>query len=129
MSSRTLRALISQVRASISLFAHLTSFPGAYYPHLPLPQPILMRKRMTWYDLYAYFRTASALHTFLERNPEDGTRPEGDIGMRFWRSLVSFAQGQVATVMTQDTPDNQQGNISDTMFALPTQHAAGPEAV
>jgi len=42
---------------------------------------------------------------------------------------MSFAQGQVASVMTQDTLDNQQGNISDTMFALPTQRAAGPEAV
>ena len=58
-----------------------------------------MRKRMTWYDLYAYFRTASALHTFLERNPEDGTRPEGDIGMRFWRSLMSGAMAQDGVVL------------------------------
>ena len=53
-----------------------------------------MRKRMTWHDVYEYFRTASALHTFLEQHPEDGMRPEGDIGMRFWRSLLSGAAVQ-----------------------------------
>ncbi|KAG9309712.1 S-adenosyl-L-methionine-dependent methyltransferase [Chiua virens] len=69
-------------------------FTGAYYPDLPSPQPILMRKRMTWHDLYGYFTTASALHTFLERNPEDAAHPEGDIGMRLWKSLLSGASEQ-----------------------------------
>lgn len=53
-----------------------------------------MRKRMTWHDLYGYFCTASALHTFLEQHPEDKMRPEGDIGMRFWKSLLSGASAQ-----------------------------------
>jgi len=69
-------------------------FTGGYYPNLSLPQPILMQKRMSWHDLYGYFRTASALHTFLEQHPEDAMRPEGDIGMRFWRSLLSGAAVQ-----------------------------------
>lgn len=49
---------------------------------------------MTWHDLYEYFRTASALHTFLEQHPEDKVRPEGDIAMRFWKSLLSDASAQ-----------------------------------
>lgn len=53
-----------------------------------------MRKRMSWHDLYAYFRTASALHTFLEQNPEDAVRLEGDLGMRFWRALMRSAEAQ-----------------------------------
>lgn len=69
-------------------------FPGAYHPHLPSPQPILMRKWMTWNDLYEYFRTASAFHTFLERNPEDRERPEGDIAMRFWKDLMNGVAAQ-----------------------------------
>ncbi|KAG8221392.1 hypothetical protein J3R82DRAFT_1570 [Butyriboletus roseoflavus] len=69
-------------------------FTGAYYPHLPSPQPILMRKRMTWDDLYGYLRTASALHTFLEQHPEDKVRPDGDIAVRFWKSLLSGASAQ-----------------------------------
>lgn len=67
---------------------------GAYYPDLPSPHPILMRKRMTWHDLYAYLRTSSALHTFLERHPEDADHPEGDLAMRFWRTLLSGAAAQ-----------------------------------
>jgi len=74
-------------------------FAGTYYPHLPSPKPILMRKRMTWHDLYGYFRTASALHTFLERNPEDAARPEGDLGMRFWKALLSGASAQDGAVV------------------------------
>ncbi|KAF8120347.1 S-adenosyl-L-methionine-dependent methyltransferase [Boletus edulis] len=66
-------------------------FTGAYHPHLPSPQPILMRKRMTWNDLHAYLRTASALHTFLEQHPEDTGNPEGDLATRFWRSLMRGA--------------------------------------
>ncbi|KAF9233621.1 S-adenosyl-L-methionine-dependent methyltransferase [Melanogaster broomeanus] len=69
-------------------------FTGTYHPHLPSPLPILMRKVMTWNDLYGYLRTASALHTFLEKNPGDTLRPEGDICMRFWKSLMRGAEEQ-----------------------------------
>ncbi|KAH0828843.1 hypothetical protein J3R83DRAFT_3313 [Lanmaoa asiatica] len=69
-------------------------FTGAYHPNLPSPQPILMRKRMTWHDLYGYFCTASALHTFFEQHPEDKVRSDGNIGMRLWKSLLSGASAQ-----------------------------------
>jgi ubiquinone/menaquinone biosynthesis C-methylase UbiE len=69
-------------------------FTGTHHPHLPSPLPILMRKTMTWNNLYGYLRTASALHTFLEKNPDDELRPEGDICMRFWKSLMSGAEEQ-----------------------------------
>jgi hypothetical protein len=42
---------------------------------------------MTWNDLQQYFRTWSSLHTYHERYPEDLTHPEGDIAVRFWKSL------------------------------------------
>ncbi|KAF8555275.1 S-adenosyl-L-methionine-dependent methyltransferase [Imleria badia] len=74
-------------------------FTGAYHPHLPSPHPILMRKCMTWNDLYAYLRTASALHTFLERHPQDAVHPEGDLAMRFWRALLSGAAAQDRVVV------------------------------
>ncbi|EDR09851.1 uncharacterized protein LACBIDRAFT_318092 [Laccaria bicolor S238N-H82] len=35
------------------------------------PQLSLMRKEMSWRDLLGYFRTASALHTYHEKHPED----------------------------------------------------------
>ena len=42
---------------------------------------------MTWEDLLAYLRTFSSLHTFHEKYPEDLKRPEGDLAVRFWKSL------------------------------------------
>lgn len=42
---------------------------------------------MTWDDLQQYFRTWSSLHTYHERYPEDLKNPEGDISVRFWKSL------------------------------------------
>ncbi|KAF8838278.1 S-adenosyl-L-methionine-dependent methyltransferase [Paxillus ammoniavirescens] len=69
-------------------------FTGTHHPHLPSPQPILMRKTMTWNNLYDYLRTCSALHTFLEKNPQDKLQPEGDICMRFWKSLMRNAEEQ-----------------------------------
>lgn len=86
--------VLVSVHPSIRIHFFLFFLAGAYHPNLPSPQPILMRKRMTWHDLYGYFRTASALYTFLERHPEDEMRPEGDIGMRFWKSLLSGASAQ-----------------------------------
>ena len=38
---------------------------------------------MSWDDLHAYFRTFSSLHTFLERNPAEREREDGDIADRF----------------------------------------------
>lgn len=82
-------------------------FSGGYHPGLPNPKPILMRQRMTWHDLYAYLRTASALHTFLERHPEDAGRPEGDLCMRFWRALVSGASAAQGGVQVQVQPEEE----------------------
>lgn len=58
-----------------------------------------MRKHMTWHDLHGYFRTSSALHTFLERHPEDAKQPEGDLAMRFWKSLLRGASAQDGTMV------------------------------
>ncbi|KAH9940655.1 S-adenosyl-L-methionine-dependent methyltransferase [Amylocystis lapponica] len=57
-------------------------FTGGHHPGLPEPQQVIMRKTTTWTGLMDYLRTCSALHTFHERNPEDG-----DIALRFWRRL------------------------------------------
>jgi hypothetical protein len=42
---------------------------------------------MKWDELQQYFRTWSSLHTYHERYPEDLKKPEGDIAVRFWKSL------------------------------------------
>ena len=42
---------------------------GDYYPNLPQSLPIIMRKRLSWDDLYQYLQTWSSLHTFQERFP------------------------------------------------------------
>jgi len=62
-------------------------FSGSHHPHLPSPQPVILRKQMTWDDLLSYFRTFSSLHTYHERYPDDLKNPDGDIAVRFWRSL------------------------------------------
>ncbi|THH19089.1 hypothetical protein EW146_g2007 [Bondarzewia mesenterica] len=62
-------------------------YTGSHYPDLPNPQPVILRKRMTWDDLLAYFRTFSSLHTFHERYPDDLNNPDGDIALRFRNTL------------------------------------------
>ncbi|PFH46909.1 hypothetical protein AMATHDRAFT_68792 [Amanita thiersii Skay4041] len=49
-----------------------------YHPTLPRISHnpvILTNPNTTWLDLLAYFRSWSSLHTYLERYPEDATRP------------------------------------------------------
>ncbi|KAF9219080.1 S-adenosyl-L-methionine-dependent methyltransferase [Gyrodon lividus] len=62
-------------------------FTGAYYPDLPSPRPIILRKVMSWDDLLGYFRTWSALHTFKEQNPSDAENSDGPLEVRFWNAL------------------------------------------
>jgi SAM-dependent methyltransferase len=62
-------------------------FTGRRYPPFPSARSVILRKKMTWNDLQQYFRTWSSLHTYHERYPEDLTHPEGDIAVRFWKSL------------------------------------------
>ncbi|KAG2160194.1 S-adenosyl-L-methionine-dependent methyltransferase [Suillus bovinus] len=62
-------------------------FTGDYYPSLPSPRSVIMRKKMTWDDLLSYFNTWSALHTFRQHNPTDGENPHGDVAVRFWKDL------------------------------------------
>ncbi|KAH7929199.1 S-adenosyl-L-methionine-dependent methyltransferase [Leucogyrophana mollusca] len=66
-------------------------FTGAHYPNLPSPRSVLMRKTITWMDLYGYLQTYSALHTFREHHPEDAQHAEGELSLRFWRSLMKGA--------------------------------------
>ncbi|KAI0049343.1 hypothetical protein FA95DRAFT_1556996 [Auriscalpium vulgare] len=49
---------------------------------------------MAWDDLLAYLNTASSLHTFRERNPEDAKNPEGDLAVRFWKKLREETKAQ-----------------------------------
>ncbi|EGN94512.1 hypothetical protein SERLA73DRAFT_188454 [Serpula lacrymans var. lacrymans S7.3] len=72
-------------------------FTGSHYPELASPRSVILRKKMSWDDLLSYLHTWSSLHTFHERNPEDKQRPEGDIALRFWRSLMEHAQKEEGT--------------------------------
>ncbi|KIP09387.1 hypothetical protein PHLGIDRAFT_18663 [Phlebiopsis gigantea 11061_1 CR5-6] len=75
-------------------------FSGEHYPNLPSPRPVILRKKMTWDDLLAYFRTFSSLHTYHEKYPEDLKHPEGDIAVRFWNRL----KAEVAENDNSDIP-------------------------
>ena len=55
---------------------------GDHYLNLPQPLPIIMRKKLSWDDLYQYLQTWSSLHTFRERYP--GTE---DISRKLWDDL------------------------------------------
>ncbi|KAG2095892.1 S-adenosyl-L-methionine-dependent methyltransferase [Suillus discolor] len=67
-------------------------FTGDYYPSLPSPRSVIMRKKMTWDDLLSYLNTWSALHTFRQHNPTDGENPRGDVAVRFWKDLKEGAE-------------------------------------
>ncbi|KAG1817456.1 S-adenosyl-L-methionine-dependent methyltransferase [Suillus variegatus] len=67
-------------------------FTGDYYPSLPSPRSVIMRKKMTWDDLLSYLNTWSSLHTFRQHNPTDGETPRGDVAMRFWKDLKEGAE-------------------------------------
>ncbi|KAG1894320.1 S-adenosyl-L-methionine-dependent methyltransferase [Suillus fuscotomentosus] len=67
-------------------------FTGNYYPSLPSPRSVIMRKKMTWDDLLSYLYTWSALHTFRQHNPTDGENPRGDVAVRFWKDLKEGAE-------------------------------------
>ncbi|KIP09388.1 hypothetical protein PHLGIDRAFT_116482 [Phlebiopsis gigantea 11061_1 CR5-6] len=62
-------------------------FSGEHHPMLPSPQPVILKKTMTWNGLLAYLRTFSSLHTLHEKYPEDLQRSDGDIAVRVWNQL------------------------------------------
>jgi len=62
-------------------------FTGDHFPELPSPHSVIMRKRMSWDAFLAWLHSASALHTFHERFPEDRERSDGDIAVRFLKRL------------------------------------------
>ncbi|KAG1798189.1 S-adenosyl-L-methionine-dependent methyltransferase [Suillus plorans] len=67
-------------------------FTGDYYPSLPCPRSVIIRKKMTWDDLLSYLNTWSSLHTFRQRNPTDGENLREDVAMRFWKDLKKGAE-------------------------------------
>ena len=70
---------------NINLFVRILMYvvwKGDYYPDLPQPLPIIMRKRLSWDDIYQYHRTWRSLYTFWERYP--GTE---DISTKLWDGL------------------------------------------
>ncbi|KAF9002629.1 S-adenosyl-L-methionine-dependent methyltransferase [Hymenopellis radicata] len=68
-------------------------FTGAYHSGFPRANvfPVILRNATTWGGLLGYLRTASSLHTFHERYPEDLQRTDGDISERFWKALMKSA--------------------------------------
>lgn len=58
---------------------------------------------MTWDGLLAYLRTFSSLHTFHEKYPEDLTRADGDIAVRFWNQLKADVAQHDHSEVPQDT--------------------------
>lgn len=72
-------------------------FSGSHNSALPNPRPVILRKTLTWEELKGYLCSASALHTFNERNPEDVRHPDGDLVTRFCLALkeeVAHADGK-----------------------------------
>ncbi|KAG2100440.1 S-adenosyl-L-methionine-dependent methyltransferase [Suillus discolor] len=67
-------------------------FTGDYYPSLPSPRSVIMRKKTTWDDLLSCLNTGSSLHTFRQHNHTDGENPRGDVAMRFWKDLKEGAE-------------------------------------
>ena len=81
------------------------SLSGDHHAHVPSPRPVILRKTMAWSDLLAYFRTFSSLHTFHEKHPEDLEDPNGDIAMRFLKSLKELVSRQGGAVEDSDKID------------------------
>ena len=75
---------------------------GDHHAHVPSPRPVILRKTMTWSDLLAYFRTFSSLHTFHEKHPEDLEDPNGDIAVRFLKSLKELVSREGGAVEDSD---------------------------
>lgn len=78
-------------------------FSGAHNPALPNARPVILRKTLTWEELKGYLYSASALHTFNERNPEDVRRPDGDLATRFCLALKE----EVARVEGKEVPKEE----------------------
>ncbi|KAG8957233.1 hypothetical protein FRC03_010354 [Tulasnella sp. 419] len=63
---------------------------------------VILRKKLTWEGLQAYFRTWSSLHSYHEKNPDDKARKgrgkDGDIVERFVESLKDEIGGNEVTI-------------------------------
>lgn len=70
---------------------------------MPNPRPVILRKKMTWDDLFAYLHTFSALHTFHEKYPADLQRPEGDIAARFLKQLKEHVAKEEGSELPGDS--------------------------
>ncbi|EKM53279.1 uncharacterized protein PHACADRAFT_259518 [Phanerochaete carnosa HHB-10118-sp] len=80
-------------------------FTGGYYPNLPSPRPVILRKKMTWEDLLSYLYTFSSFHTYQDRYPADKENPEGDIAMRFWNHLKAHTAERDGSAVAKDTDE------------------------
>ncbi|PIL27458.1 hypothetical protein GSI_10607 [Ganoderma sinense ZZ0214-1] len=78
-------------------------FSGSHNLALPNPRPVILRKTLTWEELKGYLCSASALHTFNEKNPEDVRRPDGDLATRFCLALKE----EVARVDGKELPKDE----------------------
>lgn len=80
-------------------------YTGDYYPDLPSPRPVILRKKMTWNDLLSYLYTFSSFHTHQNRYPADKENPEGDIAKRFWNRLRTYTAEQDGRETAKDTDE------------------------
>jgi trans-aconitate 3-methyltransferase len=95
-NSRIWSEFTSQVRLPTALFIICRSrglgyFKGDYYPDLPNPRPVIMRKKMPWEGLLSYLYTFSSLQNYHEKYPADKDDPDGDIAQRFFKELQKHA--------------------------------------
>ncbi|KLO18265.1 hypothetical protein SCHPADRAFT_820169 [Schizopora paradoxa] len=87
-------------------------YTGSYYPSLPSPLPVILRKKVSWDGFYAYLQSFSSLHTFHERYPEDLKHPEGSIAQRFMETLKT--EMKKADEAKSDSTEDSESSANTT---------------
>lgn len=72
-------------------------YVGEHYParvsDVGEKNPVILKVRLTWQAVEAWFRTSGVAHNYAMANPEDAKRPDGDVVSRFMRRLRAQAVG------------------------------------
>ncbi|TDL15182.1 S-adenosyl-L-methionine-dependent methyltransferase [Rickenella mellea] len=92
--------------------AEFIYYTGDHYPKLPSPRPVILRKTMTWEGFETYIRSASSLHNYQERFPDDLNRADGDIATRFIRQLkeqMDVEDAGISKTKDETKPSHQDG--------------------
>lgn len=78
-------------RKATSALVIVFSRSAPHHTDVPSPRPVILSKSIAWNDLLSYLRTFSSLQTYHERFPDDLHHSDGDIAVRFWRTLMQEA--------------------------------------